>query len=153
MQRLIQHFLVLGVLLGLLAGCGVSLSGGSSISGTVTAPPGANISGTRVYACYDGDVPCDRLAETTLTGGNNTSSYKLDGLPQGSYTVIAVKTSSANGEPTTGDLYGYFGRSEGAPILVTPPQANVNIELLTLTENDSLQNLPETLRRAIVETR
>lgn len=131
----------------------MSLSGGSSISGTVSAPAGTPVSGTRVYACYEGDVPCDRLAETTLTSSDNASPYRLESLPQGSYTVIAIKTSSANGEPTTGDLYGYFGRNEGAPKLVTPPQANVNIELLTFTGSDSLQNLPENLRRAIVETR
>lgn len=151
MRRLVYHILVLAALLGLLVSCGQSLSGTSNISGIVTAPAGADITGTTVFACYDGSVSCDRLADTTLTSTGSSSPYRLDSLPQGSYAVIAIKTSNENGEPGPGDLYGYFGLSEGAPILVTPPQTNVNIEMLVFTENDSLQSLPETLRQAITE--
>lgn len=151
MRRLIYHALILGGLLGLLVGCGEIGMGGSSISGTVTAPAGVNVAGTTVFACYNAAAGCDRLGESTLTQSGSSAPYSLGSLPQGSYAVIAIKTSSVNGEPGTGDLYGYFGRNEGPPRLVTPPQANVNIELLAFTGKTQLQKLPETLRQAIAE--
>lgn len=151
MQRLIYRALVLGSLLGFLAGCGQSVPGSSSISGTVTTATGADVAGTEVFACYNAAIGCDRLGETTLTQSAGSAPYRLGSLPQGSYAVYAIKTSSANGEPGAGDLYGYFGRSEGSPKLVTPPQANVNIEMFAFTGMTQLQTLPATLRRAIAE--
>ncbi len=151
MQRLIYRALILGGLLSLLAGCGQSVPGGSSISGTVTVPSGEDVTGTTVFACYNAEVDCDRLGRTIITQNGSSGLYELGSLPQGSYAVYAIKTSRENGEPGAGDFYGYFGRSEGSPKLVTPPQANVNIEMLAFTGTTQLQKLPETLRQAIAE--
>jgi hypothetical protein len=147
-----RHSLLLGGLLGLLVGCG-EIGGGSSISGMVTAPAGADVAGTAVFACYDDDPECARLGETVITGAGNAASYSLGALAPGSYSVYALSDTNEDGIPNSGDFYGYYGRSGGQAILVSPPRANVNIEMITLTEEMQVQDLPGALRQAIAKRR
>lgn len=152
MQRLRVHTLILGGLLSLLVGCGEVGSGGSSISGTVMAPAGADVSGTTVFACYNDEPGCERLGETTISQSGNAAPYRLGTLAQGPYSVYALNDTNGDGVPNTGDYYGYFGRNSGRAILVSPPQANVNLEMLVFSGNTALRELPETLQRAIAQT-
>ena len=151
LYRIISRSLLFVVLLGLLVGCGeLGLgSGGSSLSGIVTAPAGADVSGTTVFACFNDEPGCARLGQTTIYASGSSVSYQLGTLAQGTYSVYALSDANGDGVPNSGDYYGYFGLNSGAPILVSPPRANVDIEMLAFTGTTQLEALPETLRRAI----
>lgn len=142
MHRFFSHTLLLGSLLGLLVGCGEVVPGGSgSIAGTVTAPAGGNVAGTRVIACFNNEPGCEQL-DVTIEESGSAAAYEIDRLPRGSYGVIALK--DVNGDGDARDIGDYFGMYESAPgiaELVTPPVSEVGIQLRLLT--GAMQSVPE----------
>ncbi len=134
MHRFFSHTLLLGGFLGLLAGCGEVVPGGSgSIAGTVTAPAGGDVVGTRVIACYNNQPDCGQL-DVTIGESGSAAAYEIDRLPGGSYGVVALK--DVNGDGDVGDIGDYFGMYESAPgiaELVEPPASGVGIQLRQLT--------------------
>ncbi len=148
MRRILRHTLLLWSLLGLLVGCG-QLSGGTagetgSISGTITAPPGRDVAGTQVFACYEDARSCARLGTTEITVAAGSAPYQLSGLPVGNYSVYALKE-------TPGEAYAgwYASPSDvGKRVLVTPLATGVDIKLRAFTGTP-----PVNLSRAIQELR
>ena len=86
-----RHILLWGSLLGLLVGCG-QVPGGAGISGTVRAPAGEDVAGTRVFACYENERGCASLGEVKTYGvGSVRQIINLAQLAPGSYGVYAFK--------------------------------------------------------------
>ncbi len=129
-----RHNLLWGSLLGLLVGCGQVLGGAGSISGTVTAPPGRDVAGTQVFACYENEVNCASLGKVSVTDVAASADYQLGSLAPGSYGIYALKDADNDGSATgNGDFYGYYSLSAGEPSLVTPPAENIDIQMTVLT--------------------
>lgn len=135
MRRNLRHTLLCGSLLGLLVGCGQLPGGGAeSISGTVTAPSGRDVAGTRVFACYENERNCDALGEVNLTASAATQTYQLGRLAPGSYGVYALKDANGDGDMVgDGDFYGFYNPNAGESSLVKPPAANIDIQMYVLT--------------------
>ncbi len=86
-----------------------------------------------------------------MTSGE-TASYKIDELPSGNYSVIALWDSKSDGESSdAGDYYGSYTDSTGTSVLVTPPASGVDIQLLRL--ESTAQYIPEAVRELSVKTR
>lgn len=145
MRRFIGHTLLFGGLLGLLVGCGEVVSGGNgSIVGTVTAPAGGDVAGTRVYACFADEPGCEFL-DVTVERSGSSAAYQLLNLPSGSYGVYALKDANGDGDAVdSGDYYGFYQLIPGTAELVTPPASGVDIQLRLLTGNT--QKVPEAVR-------
>jgi len=146
MHRFKRRTLLLGGLLGLLAGCGQVPGGAGTISGVVSAPAGGDVSGTEVFACFANEDGCDRLG-LTIDQAGATAAYRLSGLPRGSYGVYALKDADGDGVLENGDFFGYYSRASGDPILVTPPATGIDIEMNELTGATPV--LPRPLREPV----
>ena len=146
MNRTARHLLLSGSLLGLLVGCGQVPGQSSSISGTVRAPVGGDVAGTRVFACYQNERGCDFLGEVTLTEPNVSANYQLGQLAPGSYSVYALKDTNEDGVMSgSGDFYGYYNSAGRDPLLVTPPAANVDIQMVVLPDSGSVPQVIQEL--------
>lgn len=144
MHRFIGHTLLLGSLLGLLVGCGEVVPGGNgNIAGTVTAPAGGDVAGTRVYACLANDPNCESLNVAVEQSGSS-AAYRIFNLASGSYGVIALKDVDGDGNPGIGDYYGNYKAADGRPGLVTPPESGVDIQMMVLT--DPAHQVPQAVR-------
>lgn len=132
MRRLNTHRWLLGGLLGLLVGCGeVSYTG--TISGTVTAPTGGDVAGTKVYACYRNEPDCATF-EALVTQSGPSAAYRISGLPSGSYGVYALKDVDGDGDATAnGDYYGVYAPDPAQVTEVVPPVEGVNIVMRVLS--------------------
>ena len=118
-------------LVALLAACGGA--GGSepspALSGTVFAPPGGDVSGTVVAACYQGNCDDERSQTVAITQSGASAPYRFDGLEKAAYGLGAVKDVNGNGEVDVGD-YGVL-----LDAYQTPP-AKVDLKLEVLADND-----------------
>ena len=133
MNRIARHILLWGSLLGLLVGCG-QMPGTGSISGTVRAPIGGDVAGTRVFACYENERGCNFLGEVTVTESDTSASYQLGRLAAGSYGVYASKDVNGDGVMSgNGDFFGYYSPNAGQSSLVTPPAESIDIQMTVLT--------------------
>ena len=145
MRRFVNRTLLFGGLMGLLVGCGEILGEAGSISGTVSAPTGGDVSGTDVFACFANRDGCERLGITVEQTGS-TAGYTLSGLPRGSYGVYAFKDVDGDGVPENGDAFGHYS-TDNQTTLVTPPATDVDIEMYTLT--GATPALPEVLNELV----
>ena len=147
MRRTLRHTLLLWSLLGLLGGCG-QLPGGpageaESISGTITAPPGRDVAGTQVFACYENERDCASLGNVSIQEPAASASYQLGVLPVGSYGVYALKDADGDGSSSgNGDFFGYYNPVAGESSLVTPPAENIDIQMTVLT---GASKIPQTI--------
>ena len=143
MYRTKGRALLLGSLLWALAGCGEVVPGGAaSVSGTVSAPTGGDVAGTRVFACYDNEPDCAVLAEVRLEGVGSSSAYQLGALAPGRYNIYARK--SLAGEEYVG-WYVEPGDLSEAPAQVIPPATDINIRMRAFSNVEHAQ-LPEKIR-------
>ena len=148
MNRIASHILLWGSLLGLLVGCG-QLPGGSSISGTVRAPTGGDVAGTRVFACYENENNCDSLGEVEIIESGMSAPYQLGRLTVGRYGVYALKDTNGDGNMSgNGDFYGYYNPVAGQSSLVTPPTENINIQMTVLTGTSRVPQIIQELNLA-----
>lgn len=132
MRRFNTHGWLLGGLLGLLVGCG-ELSYTGTISGTVTAPAGGDVAGTRVVACYRNERDCETF-ETLVTQSGPSASYRISGLPRGSFGVYALKDVDNDGRADgDGDFYGVYAPDPRFVTQVTPPAEGVDITMYVLS--------------------
>ena len=115
----------------------------SSISGTITAPPGGDVSGTIIIACYNGDInKCLNVSsDGTFTDGfsgairvtqsGSSSSYVLNGLQAVQFVIIAARNSNGNGRfDDAVDYIGAYPSVSGAQ-LVTSPATGIDITMQT----------------------
>jgi len=118
-------------LLGLLGACGEALPVGPGvIAGTVTAPPGGDVAGTVVVACFENLPDCEMLS-TTVNGAGAAAPYRLTGLPAGSYGVYAFKDLDGNALDN-GDYYGVYAPDPSEVAVVTPPASGIDIQMNVL---------------------
>lgn len=143
MYRTGGRALLIGGLLWALAGCGEVVPGGTtSVSGTVSAPTGGDVAGTRVFACYDNEPDCAMLGEVRLTEPELSAPYQLGSLPAGSYSIYALK------ESVTEDYLGWYavpGDPSAKPALITPPATGVDIRMIAVPKAERAR-LPEEIR-------
>lgn len=148
MHRLKRRTLLLGGLLGLLAGCGQVPGGAGTISGVVSAPAGGDVSGTEVFACYENEPECAMLGDVTITQTGTSAPYQLSGLPTGRYSVYALK--ELGGEDYAG-WYVAPGDEARRPALVTPPTTGIDIEMIAVPDAER-SLIPEKLKELSAKT-
>ena len=99
---------------------------GNSISGTLTAPAGGDLTGLDVFACPPTDTRCTAGVEGQIT---STGSYTITGLQATSYIIVGGKDVDASGTPTNGDYLGIYMSDGTTPAPVTPPATGIDITL------------------------
>ena len=102
---------------------------GSDLSGTVTAPPGGDVTQTEVIACFLEAGQCNVQSPNTkgaVVGA--AGSFTLPGLAAGQYIVVAAKDLDGDNQLTPGDYIGCYGDYPNCDI-ATPPQTGLNIQL------------------------
>ncbi len=121
-----QRFGVVALWLGvaLLNACGGGTKPDAlSISGVVTVPPGGDISGTVVVACYKGICEDERSVSVTVNVPGASAPYALSDLEPEPYGLAALKDVNGNGQFDAGD-YGALLEN-----YVTPPATGVNLTM------------------------
>lgn len=148
MRCLNTHRWLLGGLLGLLVGCG-EVSSTGTISGTVTAPAGGDVAGTRVVACYRNEPDCDTF-EALISQTGASAAYRISGLPSGSYGVYALKDVDGDGSAAAnGDYYGVYAPNPTQVTEVTPPAAGIDIAMRVLSGvTEPVLNAPLAVRES-----
>lgn len=133
--------------MGLLVGCGEVLGEAASISGTVSAPTGKDILGTRIYACHNNERNCAMLGDVEIMQQGESAPYRLS-LPLGSYSIYALKESEGE------DYVGWYGFAEDRtkePVLVTPPATEIDIRMFTVPDA-TRSSLPAKVQELGTET-
>ena len=102
--------------------------GPNDLSGTVIAPAGGDVSGTLVIACSDAN--CTSPLGATVTQPGQSGPFLITAVPGVQYVLVAIKDANGNNnveEP--GDFIGVYTVDGTNAALVTPPAANLNIQL------------------------
>jgi hypothetical protein len=117
------------------AGSGQGGSGGGSgttISGSVSVPPGEAVDGVQIIACVPtpaGDCDMAKSAAILLSGSGSSTTFDLASLTAEPCYVLAFKDKNQNQTLDAGDLVGAAVDPAGELLLVTPPATGVNISL------------------------
>jgi len=106
----------------LLAGAALAQSG--TLSGTVS---GKDLSGTVVIACFVANDNCDEQQSKAVEVGAK-GVYRLEGLGDGPFLVIAWRDLNANGDLDAADEVGVYSK-DGKPALVKPQAQGINLRL------------------------
>jgi hypothetical protein len=106
-----------------------------TISGTVTAPWGQDVSGTRVVACAEGYEWCSEPVAV-----DNNGFYETPSLPAAEYQVYAHKLLE------NGGLFGCYLSSQGICATVIPPATGIDITMSIPGESPPLSGVEEPLR-------
>lgn len=120
--------------------------GGGTISGTVSAPAGGNVSNARVAACVVNGTSADCNAAgskiITITASGSSASFSITGLVDGnSYGVFAAKDVDGNGALSNGDYDGCYGDDgQGNCLIARPPKSGANVQMKTVS-GVNLQNM------------
>jgi uncharacterized protein (DUF2141 family) len=127
--------------------------GEGAISGTVTAPPGADVAGTLVIACGEEDCPAGTVIETS----GNSAAYTIPDVPAGQYAVFAWNDVNGSGELDDGDYFGCFGVGEECEA-VSPPATGIDIAMAVIGNGpginaSSLSIDPQRLAAAMASNR
>ncbi|QRO01545.1 hypothetical protein JRI60_22245 [Archangium violaceum] len=103
-------------------------SGGSSLSGKVTAPKGQDVKGTVIIACIPAGGGCgEPTYSAQVAESGRSGSFAIQNVAPGSYQIVAWKDLNGNKEIDSADLVGAQTQN-GAYARVSPP-ASVNLEL------------------------
>lgn len=106
---------------------GAALAQGS-ISGTLFAP---DTQGYVVIACYpSADAGCDEVLSgvTQLAGSGRRQAFRIDGLAEGAYMLVAWRDANGNGDSEESELSVLLG-ADGQPVLLRPPMQGVQFRL------------------------
>lgn len=106
---------------------GAALAQGS-ISGTLFAP---DTQGFVVIACYpSADDGCDESLSgvTQLAGGGGRQAFRIDGLAEGSYMLIAWQDANGNADAEENELVFLLG-GDGEPVWLRPPMKGVEFRV------------------------
>lgn len=98
----------------------------TSISGTVTAPPGGDITNTYVFACAQSDTQCASVQSTIV---DTVGAYSFGGLQTEPYAIFAFNDIDASNSLSSGDYFGIHSADGTNPAFVTPPASAINITL------------------------
>ncbi len=111
--------------------------GTGSISGTVTAPAGGDLTGTVVGACLQSDTAC---ASPIVVQVDSTGTYSITGLQAAPYVVIALKDVDASGTVSNGDYLGGYSTDNVNLTPVTPPITGINFALQVYSDSSTPTN-------------
>jgi hypothetical protein len=111
-------------------GVNFSLEAGGTVSGVITGPSGAALSGASVRA-YPG-APVNNYSSMTSTTTNASGAYTLKGMPGQVYVQAYAASSGVNAVSTwwTGTPGGSFKNDEARPVTVAPnaPVTDINLQ-------------------------
>ena len=124
-----------------LVGTAGSLTRNASLSLRVEtgAPTRPNIQSTAVLACYYIGNDCDVVKSQVVVIGNpgTSGAFRLRGLEDGKYLLIAWKDVNGDEDVNSGDYLGVY--TENADLaLVRPPASNVNLEVSPIYSTDAM---------------
>ena len=101
-----------------------------SVSGTLSAPAGSDLSDTLVAACFNGDCNDERSTGIFVTQGGSSASYTVGDLQDGAtYAIFAWKDVNDTGEIDAGDLFGLYSTDGTNPAPVTVPATGIDLQL------------------------
>ena len=112
-------------------------TGQGELSGTVLAPPGGDVQGSLIAACFletdaQGALRCNidspNTRIMTLNTAGSSVPFTFTDLNAGQYGVFAEKDVNNNNQFDAGDYSGCYGDAQGC-FAVTPPQSNLSIQL------------------------
>lgn len=95
----------------------------NSISGTITAPTGVDVTTAGVAACLESDISDTGCANTLNASVDSSGAYVFSGLQAAPYAVIAGIDVDQSGTLNAGDYFGAY------PQAVIPPITGINITL------------------------
>jgi|GEM_PF-5183372 len=119
----------------LLCGLGAAQAQTSlSLSGTVQAVAGSTLERTVVFACFESrpGAGCDpaNSKAVKLEGGGQKAAFKLEGLADRTYTVIAWRDLNSDGVvDEQGDQIGVYSLDGQNPTPVKPPQFGLTLQM------------------------
>ena len=122
-----------------------------TIQGIVYAAPGQDASSTVVIACMVVKDECsDTLSKLTVIKDSGPSApYRLEGLGEGPFLMIAWRDLNATSALDAGDEVGVFSRDGKTPTPVTPPASRIDLRLKAFGGDlDSLLAKTEDLSQA-----
>jgi hypothetical protein len=137
----------LSLLIPLLSFTPASGQGARTIAGTVYALPGGSVAGTLVIACVFANNTCDeqRSRYSKITQRGARAAYRIEGLGQGAFYVLAWRDLNGNKDADAGDEVGYFPDIT-TPRPVTPPARGIDVRLQKQTMQSSGAFGPQTSR-------
>jgi serine protease len=100
-----------------------------SITGSVNAPAGGDVTGSIVFACANGDCNANPTF-VAVQGTGATGTFTLSNLKNSSYKLVARKDVNANGQEDAGDYKGEYASN------VTPSAQNINIQLEKIPDDN-----------------
>lgn len=141
MSKIKMVFAVLGITLVACGGGGGGGSGPKNIEGTLSAPSGGSVRDSTIAACpvEGGRASCSdpRTKQVRVSASGRSTPYKLEGLEDASYWVLAVRDNDGDGQPSPGDYLGYYGYPDD-PKTVRPPARGIDIQMQVLSGQNRL---------------
>lgn len=135
MSKIKMLIAVLGIT---LVACG---GGPKNIEGTLSAPSGGSVRNSVIAACpvegREANCSDPRAKEITVNASGRSTPYKLEGLEDASYLVLAYKDNDGDGRAGEGDYLGYYGYPDD-PKMVKPPARGIDIQMQVLSAQNRL---------------
>ncbi|MCA9837852.1 MAG: S8 family serine peptidase [Trueperaceae bacterium] len=140
-MKIVFRSLILVILLVVMTACGGSSPNNpnnpspGTLSGTIAAPVGGNIQNSVLIACYVQSNTCNvNSANTTsvrVSQAGGSASFQFRNLAEGSYAIFAFKDTNGDDDfRDVADYQGCYGSGQDCAV-VSPPAANLNIQLFT----------------------
>lgn len=134
--------LLLTTLVAFLVACGGNdtpgpVPGGNTVSGTVSAPPGGDVSGTMILVCFIEAGQCNAQSPNTtgvtVSTGGAAASFSVPNVPAGQYLIVAFRDVNANNAyGDAGDYQGVYSLDGTNPAPVSPPASGLNIQMVAI---------------------
>ncbi|WP_019588608.1 hypothetical protein [Deinococcus apachensis] len=102
-----------------------------AVSGTLAVPDGQTVSGTVVFACpvKGGCDDTSKVKVAKVTSGGRTAQFRVEGLGEERYNLIAWKDLNGDGQYGPGDLAGGYTRDGEKVEAVAAPAQGLTISL------------------------
>ncbi len=116
-------------------GSGTPNTPAKTLSGTVLAPTGGDVSGSKLIACYVQANTCNPNSENTkvldISATGRTTDFKFSNLAEGSYAIFGFKDTNGDGDlRDVADYQGCYGPGSDCAT-VAPPASNLDVQLQT----------------------
>jgi hypothetical protein len=134
-------------LLGAVAilGALIAPAAAKDLGGVVIAAPGSNVvAGTKILFCpWDGQAAnCEAYAPLEIRGGGTFKTFKMTGVPEGEYRILAYRDVNRSGEFDGGDEAALFSEYPyNEPRNVRPGRLDIALRLIPY-DGDATQLLP-----------
>lgn len=118
-----------------------------AIRGTVQAPPGGDVRGAVVVACFVVAGKCDYTAPHSnsrairIDTRGTSARFVVRDLPAGEYVLLGTHDINGNGVEDAGDWVAQFGTAE-VPRLVRPPAQGIELRFTHLAAAGTTPSAP-----------